>query len=43
METEKYYGTFYDAETGETVHRELTADETAALLKMRQELKDVVA
>ena len=28
---EKKYGTFHDAKTGETVTRELTADEIAAL------------
>lgn len=29
--TEPLYGTFHDAETGETVTRELTAEEIAAL------------
>jgi len=28
---EPKYGTFHDAETGETIFRELTADEIAAL------------
>jgi hypothetical protein len=43
METEKYYGTFYNAETGETIDRELTAEEIAVLVKVRQEVSNVVA
>jgi len=34
---EKKYGTFHNAETGETVTRELTADEIAALPKPTDE------
>ena len=33
MENTKYYGTFHDALTGETVTRELTDEEIAALPK----------
>ena len=31
IEQEKYYGTFHDVETGETITRELTPEEIAAL------------
>jgi hypothetical protein len=37
---EPKYGTFHDAETGETVTRELTADEIAALPEERNALAD---
>ena len=31
IEQEKYYGTFHDVETGETITRELTPEEIAVL------------
>jgi hypothetical protein len=36
-EQEKYYGSFHDAITGETITRELTAEEISALLENRDE------
>jgi hypothetical protein len=38
---EKYFGTFHDAITGETIVRELTADEIAALPEPSNEFAPV--
>jgi hypothetical protein len=36
-EQEKYYGSFHDVITGETITRELTAEEISVLLENRDE------
>ena len=40
---ELFFGTFHDAVTGETITRELTADEIAALPESQPEAQDDLA